>query len=62
MHHFVCWPRAVRSRVVLTATFAKALRDGLSLFVRIHSAEERRLHTTCLETAKKAMESFGLFE
>ena len=22
----------------------------------------RRLHTTCLETAKKAMESFGLFE
>ena len=30
--------------------------------VRIYSTEERRLHTTCLETAKKAMESFGLFE
>ena len=31
-------------------------------FVRICSTEERRLHTTCLETAKKAMENFGLFE
>ena len=30
--------------------------------VRIYSTEERRLHTTCLETAKKAMENFGLFE
>ena len=30
--------------------------------VRIYSTEERRLHATCLETAKKAMESFGLFE
>ena len=30
--------------------------------VRIYSTEERRLHTTCLETAKKAIESFGLFE
>ena len=35
---------------------------GYSIDVRIYSTEERRLHTTCLETAKKAMESFGLFE
>ena len=35
---------------------------GTSGIVRIYSTEERRLHTTCLETAKKAMESFGLFE
>ena len=34
----------------------------LSGDVRIYSTEERRLHTTCLETAKKAMENFGLFE
>ena len=35
---------------------------ALLVCVRIYSTEERRLHTTCLETAKKAMESFGLFE
>ena len=34
----------------------------VALTVRIYSTEERRLHTTCLETAKEAMESFGLFE
>ena len=35
---------------------------AFKFFVRIYSTEERRLHTTCLETAKKAIESFGLFE
>ena len=41
---------------------SRVLSIAVHRTVRIYSTEERRLHTTCLETAKKAMESFGLFE
>ena len=52
------WSVACRARVkqVKHRTYAGMVS------VRIYSTEERRLHTTCLETAKKAMENFGLFE
>ena len=50
-------PHGVRTRGKKSSHLSKALGR-----VRIYSTEERRLHTTCLETAKKAMESFGLFE
>ena len=55
--HYHSLPPAYKERK-LRLSFLQAHCD----VVRIYSTEERRLHTTCLETAKKAMESFGLFE
>ena len=54
--------------MILDRVIQRAQNEAMNEFlagtssVRIYSTEERRLHTTCLETAKKAMESFGLFE
>ena len=45
------WIFSIFSEVLVTAS------GGMSMNVRICSTEERRLHTTCLETAKKALGS-----